>query len=317
MTTKSNAESCGHFDHESRSYILTSEPPRKWRNIHYNLPADDEIYAETSNLGDGPVVVRDQAGNTCTLTSWDAKYLYLRDDDTHTTFTPWGDPVPTPVTDKRCTFHAAHTTIEGTCAKLRVKQTVFVPLDEPLEIHHVTVTNLSSRQRRVSLFLYVLFQLTGKNAAGGGVWKDNETTVRPDLGGVWAHNRDRSVPTARFNGFVLTTSPQFAGGCGYRDFLTRESYSPADTKIPDGWNCDNRGFLGPDCAGIVQVSLSLAPGEEGRADFLLGCAAAPDELAGIRARWSPAAVDDALRQRIEHELKWRAVVPEHGSVWPV
>ena len=25
---------------------------------------------------------------------------------------------------------------------------------------------------------------------------------------------------------------------------------------------------------------------------------------------------DALRQRIEHEIKWRAIVPEHGSVWP-
>ena len=26
---------------------------------------------------------------------------------------------------------------------------------------------------------------------------------------------------------------------------------------------------------------------------------------------------DLLRQRIEHELKWRAVVPEHGAVWPL
>ena len=25
---------------------------------------------------------------------------------------------------------------------------------------------------------------------------------------------------------------------------------------------------------------------------------------------------DALRQRIERELKWRAIVPEHGSIWP-
>ena len=25
---------------------------------------------------------------------------------------------------------------------------------------------------------------------------------------------------------------------------------------------------------------------------------------------------DSLRQRIERELKWRAIVPEHGSTWP-
>ena len=26
---------------------------------------------------------------------------------------------------------------------------------------------------------------------------------------------------------------------------------------------------------------------------------------------------DMLRQRIEHEIKWRALVPEQGSVWPL
>lgn len=25
---------------------------------------------------------------------------------------------------------------------------------------------------------------------------------------------------------------------------------------------------------------------------------------------------DALRQRVERDLNWRAIVPEHGSVWP-
>ena len=29
------------------------------------------------------------------------------------------------------------------------------------------------------------------------------------------------------------------------------------------------------------------------------------------------AASDTLRQRIEHELKWRAIVPEHGATWPV
>jgi metallo-beta-lactamase family protein len=29
------------------------------------------------------------------------------------------------------------------------------------------------------------------------------------------------------------------------------------------------------------------------------------------------AASETLRQRIEHELKWRAIVPEHGATWPV
>ncbi len=291
----------GRFDQNARVFVLAGEPPRKWRNIHTTLPGDSEIYAETSNLGDGPVTVRDFEGNTCQLTGYDTKYLYVRDDETNQVFTPWGDPVAAPVGDKRCTFHAAYTAIEGTCSGLRVNETVFVPDSDAVEVWKVTVRNLSARPRRVSLFAYALFQLTGRNSEGGGVWKDNESRILKDLGGVWVHNRDRSVPASWFNGFLMTTSPDFAGASGYRDFFTRESYSLADPKILGGWNCDNRGFRGPDCAGIVQVTFDLAPGEEGRADFLLGCASEAAEAAALRGRFSPGDVDAALEARIAAE----------------
>lgn len=294
----SDLSAYGHFDHAARTFVLTGDPPRKWRNIHVNLPGDHEIYAETSNLGDGPVAVRDHDGNTCDLVGYDAKYLYVRDDETNAVFTPWGDPVATPVDGRRCVFHASYTAISGASGGLRVAQTVFVPECEPVEIWRASVRNESSRPRRVSLFAYALFQLTGKNSEGGGVWKDNDSRVLSDLGGVWAHNRDRSVPNGRFNGFLVTTSPRYAGASGYRDFFTREGYSMADPKILRGWNCDNRGFRGPDCAGIVQVSFDLAPGEEGRADFLLGCAADPAEVAALRAKFAPDAVDAALAARV-------------------
>lgn len=301
MSAPSSLSAYGHFDHAARTFVLTGEPPRKWRNIHYNLPADHELYAETSNLGDGPLTVRDRAGNTCNLVGWDAKYLYIRDDDTNTTFTPWGDPVATPVADRRCTFHAAYTRIECTAADLRVSHTVFVPLDAPIELWRSTVKNLSARPRRVSLFAYALFQLTGVNANGGGVWKDNDSQVRSELGGVWVHNRDRSVPTDRFNAFLLTPSSTYRAATGYRDYFTRESYSLSDPKILFGWNCDNRGMVGPDCAGVVQVTFELAPGEEARADFILGCAASLTEAASLRARYTPDVVDKSLQDRIAHE----------------
>jgi cellobiose phosphorylase len=288
----------GRFDHDARSFVLTGEPPRKWRNIHTNLPGADEIYAETSNLGDGLITIRDFDGNTCQLVGYDAKYLYIRDDETNSVFTPWGDPVATPVHDRSCTFHAAYTAIGGTSSELCVRQTVFVPESDPIEIWRVTVANGSARTRRVSLFAYAMFQLTGKNSEGGGVWKDNDSRILSPLGGVWVHNRDRSVPAPWFNGFVVTTSPDFAAACGYRDFFTREGYSMADPKILHGWNCDNRGFRGPDCAGIVQVTLEIPPGGVARADFLLGCADDPDHVARVREKFSPGAVDRALAARI-------------------
>ena len=290
--------SYGHFDPGTRTFVLTQDPPRKWRNIHYNQPGDVEVYAETSNLGDGPVTVRDQAGNTCHVVGYDTKYLYVRDDETNEVFTPWGDPVATPVAERRCTFHAAFTTIVGSALGLCVEQTVFVPSSEACEVWRVTVRNLGPRPRRVSLFAYAMFQLTGTDSEGKWVSKDNESRILPDLGAVWVHNRDRSVPTKRFNGFLATSSAEFVGASGYRDFFTRESYSLSDPKILHGWNADNRGFDGPDCAGIVQVTLDIAPGGAARADFLLGTATDERELAALRVRLAPDAVDTALADRI-------------------
>ncbi len=293
----------GFFDSESGTYVLVDEPPRKWRNIHYNKPGATEIYAECSNIGDGPITIRDQKGNTCDLIGYDAKYLYLRDEGTGQCFTPWGDPLATRVEAKRCIFHAAYTQALCEFEGLRVSRTTFVPADEDCEVWIVTVENRSDVSRHVSLFAYAMFQLTGKTSAGDPVWKDNSSRVLPEVGGVFVENRDRSVPVWRFNGFLITTSDGYRGASGYRDYFTRESYSLGDPKILYGWNADNRPGQGPDCAGVVQVRLDLAAGACGRADFILGRAQDEAEVAALRQRLTPSAIDAALAAQIETENK--------------
>lgn len=54
----------------------------------------------------------------------------------------------------------------GESQELRVTETVFVPQYEACEIWKVTIENLGVIPRRVSLFAYALFQLTGKTAEG-------------------------------------------------------------------------------------------------------------------------------------------------------
>jgi metallo-beta-lactamase family protein len=40
---------------------------------------------------------------------------------------------------------------------------------------------------------------------------------------------------------------------------------------------------------------------------------APDQVYVVHGDAGPS---DELRKRIQHELGWRALVPEHGSTWP-
>lgn len=295
----------GYFDTRQGCYVLNRPPPRKWLNVHYNACGENEVYAEVSNIGDGPVTVRDNDGCSCQVVGYDCKYIYLRDDETGVVFNPGGDPVPTPVKNLCTRYFASRTETQCTCRGLRVTHRTFVPRTEICEVHTVTVKNTSARPRTLSVFGYAMFQLTGCGPKGQWVGKDNSSEILPELGGVFVRNRDRAVPNGRFNGYLVTLNRDaFVGAVGYRDFFTRSAYSLAAPRCLDrNWNCDNRGYRGPDCAGAVQVRLVIPAKGEARVDFLLGQAANPQEIASLLARTSPESLDAACREQDQIESK--------------
>lgn len=291
----------GHFT-AADTFVLDRTPPRKWVNVHCTDPdpEGEELYAEITNIGDGPVTSRDREGNTCQIVGYDAKQLYVRDDDSLLAFCPGSEPLAQ-VAETRTEYSPAMTITTGCCDGLVARRRTFVPRHAPVEIWTLEVTNQSDRERRVSIFAYAMFQLTGMDEGGQSIGKDNSTEIRPDLGGVLSFNRDRKAAARGFNACIITTST-IAGATGYRDFFTRSDFSLSTPKLLWGWNCDNRAFHGPDCAGAVQVCGSLAPGETSRWDFLLARFDTPEDVAAIRARWTPGAIDEAARMQ---EEVWR------------
>ncbi len=282
----------GHFDEHGRCFRLTDEPPMKWWNLHCTAINNegDEMYAETAHCNDGPVWVRDAEGVTCHLVGYDQKYHYVRDDETNATFCPAGLPAPADVADRKVEFHCEKTVMEARHAELFARQRVFVPRHLPVEATTVWVTNESDRSRKVSVFAYAMFQLTGVGKEGGGLWKDNSAHVLPEIGGVLAANRHKDLPNDRFKGYHIALE-NFFNGNAYRDHFTRLDYSVSAPRILWGWDCDGRPGCGPDCAGIVQVKLELAPGETGRADFLIGQCSGKDEVLRLREQVSPEQLD--------------------------
>ncbi|MCX6971780.1 MAG: hypothetical protein NTV93_16725 [Verrucomicrobia bacterium] len=300
----------GEFVSGKDAFRLENPPPRKWTNVHCTDPdpGGDEMYAEITNIGDGPVVVRDEAGNTCLLVGYDSKQLYLRDDDTNLVFCPGGEPAPQAV-ETKTVYSADCTVTHGVCDGIEAERRTFVPRHEAVEIWTIKASNRSGRNRKMSVFAYAMFQLTGTGSDGGGVWKDNHSEVRPHLGGVIVYNRDRSAGELGFNGCLI--SPQaIAGASGYRDFFTRSDFSLSTPKILWGWNCDNRGFRGPDCAGIVQVKLDLPDGTTGRVDFLIARCDSEEAVASLRSRWTPEAIDAAAADQ-------RAACKERNAMFRV
>lgn len=282
----------GHFDEQRGCFVLTAEPPRKWWNLHCNAIANDgcEMYAEVAHINDGPTRVRDADGTTVNLVGYDQKYHYIRNESTGTVFCAAGQPAPTEVQDVRIEFHREKTLMQCSCEGLKTTQRVFVPQHLPLECTTITVTNDTAQPVTVSVFSYAMFQLTGTDSEGRWVNKENHTRILPEIGGVLCCNRNPSCPNDRFKGFLIALR-NFHNANGYRDHFTRADYSVAAPKILWGWNCDGRPGYGPDCAGIVQVKLTIAPGQTERADFILGQTGSTEEVLQLRSRLSPDALD--------------------------
>lgn len=297
-------EQWGRFLPEERCFELTAEPPKRWFNVHYNEPGDNEVYAETSNLGDGPVTIRDAEGNVCQLVPYDSKYLYVRDDETNLVFNPWGAPCAAETTNRSCRFYPEKTVIAGECAELRVTQRIFVPADLPAEVWTVHVENQSDRERQVSVFAYSGFALNGRSAAGRGVGAENTSFVHPEMGGVFVHNHVcQPPPTDRYNGYILTTG-EFFNGNGHRLHFLRSDLSTGVPRMLWGYDCDGRGGgYANDCCGIVQVKFTLAPGESVRRDFVIGQAASVEEATGVRALLTPEAIDARCDEQAAREAK--------------
>lgn len=296
-------EKYGHFNETEKCFRLTSEPPAKWWNLHCNRinQTGTEIYSEVAHCNDGPVWVRDADGVTVKLVGYDQKYHFVRDDASNTVFCPAGLPAPKEIENGFVEFYTEKTIIQGECNGLRARQRVFVPAELPVECTTIEVTNMTDEVREVSVFSYAMFQLVGNDREGRYIGKDNFSEVIPEIEGVLVCNRDRNVPTNRFNGFLIALG-NFFNANGYRDHFTRLDFSISAPRILWGWNCDGRPGSGPDCAATVQVKLSIAPGETRRADFVLGQCENAEEVVELRKTLSPANLDAWCEQarQIEH-----------------
>ncbi len=291
-TPNSTIAQFGHFDEDQGCFIMTQEPPRKWWNLHCSKinPDGIEMYAECAHINDGQTWLRDAAGNTTYLCSYDNKYHYIRDDKTNITFCVSGIPEPTEVAKRTVEFHREKTVMHSQCIGLNSTQRVFVPRHYPVECTTITLQNTTQEEREISVFSYVKFHLGGWDANGNIVYSEMFSEVRPDINGVFVTNRNTDVPTARYKGYLVTLN-QFHNANGYRDHLSRADYQMSATKLGWGWNCDGRDGYGPDCAGVVQVKLKIPPFGTARADFILGHASNPEEVVKIQKTLSPELID--------------------------
>ena len=262
----------GHFDDEHREYVID----------RVDAPFSFTNYLGQKRLG---AVVNQSAGGYL----WNESpqyhrvtrfrpngvpmdrpghYVYVRDDDSGKYWSLSWQPVGLSLNDARyiCRHGFGYSVYEAEAEEIKGAQTLFVPLDDDAEIWEVELTNLSKRERSLSLYGYCEFSF---------------------------HHID--MDNQNFQMSLYATGSRFVDGAVEYELHYEENSHEFFTSsfAPDGFDCLRDSFLGAyrtetnpvavetgrmsgsyelggNHCGALQKSLTLKPGERFRARFLLG-----------------------------------------------
>lgn len=289
----------GGFAEDGREYVTVLEngrsTPAPWLNVIANPGFGFQVSAE----GSGHTWAENSRENQLTPWSNDpvsdppGEAIYLRDLDTGAIWTPTALPIRGP--GRYTARHGfGYSKFEHEAQGIASKMVQFVPMDHPVKITRLRLTNHSSRVRHLSVTAYTEWVLG-----------TSRTITAPHL------------LTEMDKGSLFARNPwgtAFPGRVAFADI----------GPDPEGWTCDRASFLGPggsmaapsgltqplsartgaglDPCAALQRNLSLAPGETADIVILLGQAenaeaarnlvgrmrAADPEalLAGVNSHWT-------------------------------
>jgi cellobiose phosphorylase len=151
----------GRFDDTRREYVIeTPRTPQPW----INYLGTEDFFSLISNTAGGYCFYRDARLRRLLRHRYNnvpeddgGRCFYLRDGSD--LWSPTWKPVRAALDSYECRHGLSYTRIVGERNGVRVELLFMVPLGTPGEIHKVTVTNLSEREKEISLFSLVEFCL--------------------------------------------------------------------------------------------------------------------------------------------------------------
>ena len=145
----------GYFDDQKREYVITTpQTPLPW----INYLGSEEFLGMISNTLGGYCFYRDAKLQRLLRYRYNAvpgdlggRFYYIKEKG-KTAWNPGYLPTQTPLDGYECHHGMGYTTFESSKDGLQVSATFFVPLGENCEIHDVTLTNQSDKEKEVQLY---------------------------------------------------------------------------------------------------------------------------------------------------------------------
>jgi N,N'-diacetylchitobiose phosphorylase len=292
----------GYFDDANKEYVITKpDTPRPWSN-----------YLGSTEFGS---VITNNAGGYCFYKSaaqgrfmrarlntipmdQPGRYIYLHDHDNKDYWSASWQPVGKPL-DKyksECRHGTAYTDISSTYTNIKTDVRYFVPMGKLFEVWKVTVTNNSKKKRKLSLFTYVEY---------GCNWNAFDDLVNLQFtqyiitmgckDGIIDHGTNVNIPPKpedfQFKDqgrhtFIGIAGAKVAGFDTDRDAFIGTHHSYCNPIMVEKGKCSGSLAYGDNGCGVLQVKISLKPGESKELAVVMGIGAAEIEGKAAVAEYS-------------------------------
>lgn len=296
----------GGFDRHGREYVTILGPgqvtPAPWINVVANAGFGFQISAE----GCGYTWAQNSRENQLTQWSNDpvsdpvGEAIYVRDEVSGDLWSPTAQPIR-----DGGTYVARHgfgySRFEHEANGIGLDLLHFVPLDDPVRISRLRLTNLSGRPRRLSVTSYAEWVLgTARGASAPFI----TTELDAETGALLARNPWSSSFASRV-AFADLGGRQSAWTADRTEFLGRNGGPASPLGLAGRTPLSGATGAGLDPCAALQAEIELGIGESVEVVALMGQCASVEETRALIARYRAADLDAILAAVTAH---WRTVL---------
>src|SRR5690554_5670959 len=280
----------GGFTPDGREYCIHLDPDQSTPAPWVNILANDDFGCVVTETGGGYSWAINSGENRITpwtndpVTDEPAEALYLRDEETAELWTPTPGPNGR---ETSCEIHhgAGYTRWQKISHGLEQDLLIFVPVEDPVKIIRLRLTNHSKRHCRVTATYYADWLLgslrrVSRNAV--------VTHYDPGQGAIFARN-SWNPDFAEQLAFLTSNRSAHGVTTDRTEFIGREG----DLRNPAGlerWGFGHSGQSDHDPCAVYQVHLELDPGETEEVTFILGQGTDEKQARALISEWKDPAI---------------------------